>query len=179
MNSRCLPHENDRLVVEFAGADKDSKHRRRVDRDRRGAGPRSPRRGPTSNDICYNCNKTGHWAADCREDSVSMTREIREGRCFNCGEKGHKRHECGTEKSSRYHRNYRSRRSYSRGHSSSRSRSMSSVSRSPKRQSHRRNKASRSPPRSKERSNTDVKNDKRDSLKEKTSKQSRERHKGD
>lgn len=90
MNGRCLPYENDRLVVELAGA---NRRRRRSPR-----GQRSPKRGPTSNDICYNCNQEGHWAADCREEPVSKSREIREGRCFNCGEKGHKRADCEEER---------------------------------------------------------------------------------
>ena len=30
---------------------------------------RTGRVGPQSDDICYNCGKTGHWANQCREPS--------------------------------------------------------------------------------------------------------------
>ena len=59
MNGRCLPHENDRLVVEQAGARK-SQQRRGGTRYRSRTPPRRSR-AESDDDVCFNCGKVGHW----------------------------------------------------------------------------------------------------------------------
>ena len=41
-------------------------HNTSVDKPRRNY-YRNECRGPTKDDVCYNCGKTGHWANECRE----------------------------------------------------------------------------------------------------------------
>ena len=63
MNGRTLPHETERLVVEQAGANrKGDKNgpRKRYSRSR-SVERRSPRGVASNEDVCYNCNKGGHW----------------------------------------------------------------------------------------------------------------------
>ncbi|XP_011859315.1 PREDICTED: uncharacterized protein LOC105556813 [Vollenhovia emeryi] len=58
------------------GNDKKEEKRAKNDEEK----PRSPR--------CYNCNKLGHLAADCRQP------EREKGSCFHCGEMGHLVKDC-------------------------------------------------------------------------------------
>jgi len=66
MHGRCLPHENEKLVVEQAGVNRknnQSENRKRKPSPSRSVDDRaSPREsGAGSDDVCYNCNKNGHW----------------------------------------------------------------------------------------------------------------------
>lgn len=55
MNGRTLPHESERLVVEVAGSNKKKRAKRSKSRS-------EERRSPKAvEDVCYNCNKGGHW----------------------------------------------------------------------------------------------------------------------
>ena len=47
---------------------------------------------PKLNGKCYNCNKNGHSASECKNKSKF------ESKCFNCNKHGHRENEC-TEKS--------------------------------------------------------------------------------
>jgi len=46
----------------------------------------APRSGIVTEDKCYKCNKTGHWARDC---PIALAEK-----CHNCGEPGHRIKEC-------------------------------------------------------------------------------------
>lgn len=44
------------------------------------AGEKTKRRealGPSSEDKCYNCNRPGHWASECRKPSSRAPRDVR------------------------------------------------------------------------------------------------------
>lgn len=98
MDGRPLPYTQERLVVEQAGIHSRNRgpRRRRSSSGSNPRGDRSKTGGPgfNPNDLCYNCNRPGHWAAECKEELTKRRRDVTEGRCFICGEKGHKRSDC-------------------------------------------------------------------------------------
>jgi len=47
--------------------------------------------------VCYNCNKPGHYARDCRSGSNNKSK----GNCYFCGASGHQQHECASLKEAR------------------------------------------------------------------------------
>jgi hypothetical protein len=59
MNGRTLPYENDKIIVEQAGLNR----KKRARRDSRSHSGERQKRSPKNveEDICYNCNKKGHW----------------------------------------------------------------------------------------------------------------------
>lgn len=50
--------------------------------------------GKQKNPRCYNCNKSGHIASDCRQPKREK------GSCFKCGEMGHISKDCPTKTTS-------------------------------------------------------------------------------
>jgi len=61
------------------------------DGERREEKPTKSDEGKSRNPRCYNCNKIGHLAADCRLPKREK------GSCFQCGEMGHLSKECPTK----------------------------------------------------------------------------------
>ena len=134
MHNKKLESGDERIVVERAGLDRRGRgprHRRRDSRRRSGSGHplnRIPRGG---SDICYNCNKEGHYARDCkaspkpRRGGRDRDRDRNEGRCFHCAEKGHIKADCPklAARSRSQSRSRSPRRSMSRERSFSRRRS--------------------------------------------------------
>lgn len=71
--------DGSRIIVEYAG----------IRRDRR--------KGPSSEDLCYNCHNPGHWyflrrANECKQEDCR-------GKCYRCGGTGHIRRDCKASRS--------------------------------------------------------------------------------
>ncbi|CAG9332416.1 unnamed protein product [Blepharisma stoltei] len=49
-------------------------------------------RGSISDDTCFNCGQTGHWANNCKEGDWK-------DKCYRCGEKGHMKRDCESSRS--------------------------------------------------------------------------------
>ncbi|XP_056022005.1 DNA-binding protein HEXBP-like [Ostrea edulis] len=45
-----------------------------------------PRKDPTNN-VCFTCGETGHWAPDCPQKTTKKTKE--RDPCYKCGQVGH------------------------------------------------------------------------------------------
>lgn len=58
---------NDKQIVVKPALDKKRKDRF-FPRDDFGGGNNGDRKGPSSSDTCHNCQGTGHWASQCKEE---------------------------------------------------------------------------------------------------------------
>ncbi|OMJ84962.1 hypothetical protein SteCoe_13793 [Stentor coeruleus] len=66
--------DDSRIIVEYAG----------IRRERR--------KGPSTEDLCYNCHNPGHWANECKEEDCR-------GKCYRCGASGHIKRDCKASRS--------------------------------------------------------------------------------